>query len=140
MIAMLAADIGEQLHADADAQEGSAAFDNGAPQRLAHAGQSVETAATVGESADPRQDNVVGLVNVGRVGGDANFGCETSPRATPARKPWRRSADCPSHSRRSPRSRRVLRGELRVALEEPMLGRVAVGSGDDIALDKAAAL
>ena len=52
---------GHELHADADAEKGPALLHDGLVQRVDHAGNGIEAAATVGEGADAGQDDAVGL-------------------------------------------------------------------------------
>ena len=66
MDAVLDAARGHELHADADAEEGLAALDHLALQGIDHAGHAIEAGAAVGEGADARQHDAVGVGDVAR--------------------------------------------------------------------------
>ena len=67
MDAVLDAARGHELHADADAEEGLAALDHRALQGVDHARHAVEAGAAVGEGADARQHDAVGVGHLARV-------------------------------------------------------------------------
>ena len=66
VLAVLAADLGHQLHADADAEERPALLQNRAAQRLDHARQRFESAPAVGKGADAGQHDPLGGGNLAR--------------------------------------------------------------------------
>ncbi len=91
---------GQQLHADADAEERAAALAlHDLLQRLDHAGHGVEAAPAIGEGADARQHDPVGGAHLLRIAGDADRRGDARFASPPARRPWRPSADCPSRNR-----------------------------------------
>ena len=61
---------GQQLHADADAEERPRPAVHGLVQRIDQAGNGVEAALAVGESADARQHDAVGPAHDLGVGGE----------------------------------------------------------------------
>ena len=67
---MLAPDIGEQLHADADAEKGRAALHDGIFQRFDHAGDCGEAPHAIGKSPDARQHDALGARDKVRIGRD----------------------------------------------------------------------
>jgi hypothetical protein len=67
---MLAADIGHQLHADANAEERPAVFQHALFERLDHAGNGVEAAPAIGEGADAGQHDAGGSGDIIRLAGD----------------------------------------------------------------------
>ena len=71
---MLEAARGEQLHADADAEERPAFFAHGVRQSLDHAGDGVEAALAIGEGADARQHDAVGIGDDIGIGGEEDGG------------------------------------------------------------------
>src|SRR5271157_892926 len=61
---MLSAPGAQQLRADADAEERLAASSHRAVQSVDHARDSVQTAPAIGESADARKNDMIGVENV----------------------------------------------------------------------------
>lgn len=67
---MLAAGLGEKLHADADAEKRPPMIEHRALQRRHHPRQRVETAPAVAEGADTRQHDPVGGFHRARIAAD----------------------------------------------------------------------
>ena len=61
---ILAAALGHQLHADADAEERTGTPQHALVQRLDHAGDVVEPAPAIGEGADARQHHAIGFARL----------------------------------------------------------------------------
>ena len=72
-LAVLHAEIGEQLHADTDAEERPAARMHGVFHRLDHAGARFQLALALGEMTDAGQDDPVGLRDEIRIGGELDI-------------------------------------------------------------------
>ncbi len=72
MGAELLARIRQQLHADADAQEGVGLVTHPAVERIDHAGDRGERSHAGGEGADARQDDAIGTRHDRRIGGDVD--------------------------------------------------------------------
>src|SRR6478609_11607469 len=67
---MLATALAHQLHADADAEEGSAAAPHALVERLHHAVDSIEAAPAVGKSADAGEHHAVRARHLVGIAGD----------------------------------------------------------------------
>ena len=92
---IFASTLGQQLHADANAEEWPALAAHRLLERLHHAGHSIKSAATIGESPYSRQDNAIGARHDVRIARhDDGL----------IRRPWPRNANCLSHNRQSRRS------------------------------------
>ena len=83
--------VGQELHADADAEERPPLLEDGAAQRLDHARHGVEPAPAVGEGADAGQHDVVGAQDVRGVGGDLDLGVEAGLADGPLERLGRRA-------------------------------------------------
>ncbi|MDT4879466.1 hypothetical protein FQZ97_1151440 [compost metagenome] len=70
---LFAAFAGEQLHADADAEERRAAGDDALFEHFDHAGHRIKPGLAIGEGANAGQHDAVGFANLFGIGGDQNL-------------------------------------------------------------------